>query len=161
MGRAVTPPFPAIRPAIRRTDARDMGGLARLHAGSFEERWSRDAFARVLALPSGFAFVARLEAETVGFVLGRIAADECEVLTLVVAPTQRRRGIGRALLAATLGHAQGQGVRHAFLEVAADNQPARALYAAAGFRRVGVREGYYRRGASRIDAWTLKRALEG
>jgi ribosomal-protein-alanine N-acetyltransferase len=43
-----------------------------------------------------------------------------------------------------------------FLEVAAANAPARALYAAAGYQRVGERRGYY---AGGIDALVLARPL--
>lgn len=113
----------------------------------------------MLASPESFGLIARDGAATVGFALCRVAADECEVLTLVVASRFRRHGIGRRLLDGVLERAGAHGARSVFLEVADDNVAARALYAEAGFRRVGVREGYYRRGASRIDAWTLKRTL--
>jgi ribosomal-protein-alanine N-acetyltransferase len=43
-----------------------------------------------------------------------------------------------------------------FLEVAADNTAARALYAAAGYQQVGQRRGYY---AGGIDALVLARPL--
>jgi len=161
VGRSARVTRSAAPAAIRRAEAGDAPLLVRLHAGSFDEPWSRDAFDRALAQPSGFGFVAGLEADPVGFALARVAADECEVLTLAVTPSQRRHGVGAALLAATLDHAQGLGARHVFLEVAADNLPAQAMYGAAGFRRVGVREGYFRRGARAIDAWTLERGLAG
>lgn len=145
--------------AIEPIGALDLDDLARLHAGSFEEPWSRDAFARVLAATESYGLIARDGAAATGFALCRVVADECEILTFVVAPRFRRHGIGSALLDAALARAAARGARFVFLEVAEDNVPARALYAGAGFRRVGVREGYYRRGASRVDAWTLKRTL--
>jgi ribosomal-protein-alanine N-acetyltransferase len=43
-----------------------------------------------------------------------------------------------------------------FLEVAAPNAPARALYAGRGYAQVGLRRGYY---AFDIDALVLRRAL--
>jgi ribosomal-protein-alanine N-acetyltransferase len=81
-------------------------------------------------------------------------------LTLAVAPEARRRGLGRALLDAGLAAAAASGAEAMFLEVAADNAAALALYAGAGFDRVGLRRGYYPRVAgSAADALTLRRAL--
>jgi ribosomal-protein-alanine N-acetyltransferase len=146
--------------AIAAAGALDVDGMATVHAACFDEPWSRTDFARILAAPSGFGLVARVPAGPAGFVLGRFAADECEILTLAVAPPHRRHGIAAGLLRAAMAMAAARGVHAFFLEVAEDNGPARALYAGAGFRRVGVREGYYRRGAGRVDGLTLKRGLD-
>ena len=40
--------------------------------------------------------------EICGFILGRIVAGEGEILTIVVAPDNRNKGIGAALLEGTL-----------------------------------------------------------
>ena len=76
---------------------------------------------------------------------GRTVSDECELLAMGVSPTQRRRGLGRTLLARVLARAAADGAAAVFLEVAEDNGAALALYHAAGLRLVGRREGYYRR----------------
>jgi len=76
--------------------------------------------------------------------MGRVVAGEAELLTLAVAPQERRKGLGLALLAAFDDSARAAGAESGFLEVAAANVPARALYKAAGWREVGVRRGYYR-----------------
>lgn len=47
------------------------------------------------------------------------------IVKLGVAPTHRRRGIGRALLAAALGHARAMRASRTFLHVDEDNAPAR------------------------------------
>lgn len=146
--------------AIGAAGALDLDAMAAIHARCFDEPWSRADFARILAAPSGFGLVARAGDEPAGFALARVAADECEILTLAVAPAFRRHGIGRRLLAAAVAVAAARGVHQLFLEVAEDNGAARALYAGAGFRPVGVREGYYRRGAGRVDGLTLRRGLE-
>lgn len=57
-----------------------------------------------------------------------------------------RRGVGRALMDAALGWASGRGIARVELTVAADNAPARALYAGFGF----VEEGR-KHAALRID----------
>ena len=53
----------------------------------------------------------------------------------------RRRGQGRALVTRFLAAARAQGAETAFLEVAADNTAAIALYAATGWTEAGRRRG--------------------
>ena len=56
--------------------------------------------------------------------------------------------------------AQTAGAEAMFLEVAADNAAAIALYAGAGgFVRVGARPGYYPRETGAIDALVMRRDL--
>ncbi len=78
-----------------------------------------------------------------GFVISRKAADEAEILSIVVAPARRRDGFGRALLASHLARLAEEGVAHVFLEVEDGNLPAERLYRHFGFREVGRRKGYY------------------
>jgi ribosomal-protein-alanine acetyltransferase len=73
------------------------------------------------------------------------AADEGEILNLAVAPAGRRNGLGRALVQHILEALTARGVRQVYLEVRESNAPARALYAAQGFKEVGRRQQYYRR----------------
>lgn len=128
--------------------------LAAIHAAAFPpaEHWDEAAIAAQLVLPGGFSL---LDAAG-GMVLGRIAADEAEILALAVLPEQRRRGRGRALLAAAETHAASVGGRVVFLEVSRANTAARALYAAFGYREVGRRSQYYPDGA---DALVMARSL--
>lgn len=60
--------------------------------------------------------------------------DLAGLLQMAVAPERRGRGIGTALLHAALRWAKLKGARRAWLQVEADNAPARALYHRAGFR---------------------------
>ena len=87
-----------------------------------------------------------------GFVLVRAVADEAEILTLAVAPTHRQRGIAAALLREAITVLRPGGTKTLFLEVAADNTAALALYAGAGFSPSGRRVGYYARDEGNVDA---------
>ena len=64
----------------------------------------------------------------------------------MVAPSARRKGVGRALLAAGLELARKGRAQVATLHVDESNAPARALYATMGFAVTGRREDYYRVG---------------
>ncbi len=125
---------------IRAVDPADMPVLARLHAESFPEAWDTAALASLLASPGGAALIAEPD---LGFVLIRTVADEAEVLTICVAQTARRAGLGRALLQASAAKAAQLGVKAMFLEVVTDNEAAKALYSRCGFAAVGTRKAYY------------------
>ena len=94
-----------------------------------------------------------------GFIAFNRAADEAEVVMLAVAPDACRRGIATRLLTRACAEAQANGARRTFLEVAADNDAARGLYAAAGFTAVSSRAGYYARDHGAVDAILLARDL--
>ncbi len=131
--------------------------LADLHAAAFAapRPWSAAEFAALLADPATFHV-----SEPGGFLLARTAAGEAELLTVAVDPARRRQGIGTALVAAFLERSAAAGAAEAFLEVGADNEAARSLYAAAGFTQAGLRRAYYRdAGGAPVDALVLRRAL--
>ena len=132
--------------------------LAALHARCFQtpRPWSEAEFETLLADPLVFLLV---EGDA-GLLLGRAVAGEAELLTIAVAPEARRRGLGRKLMARFLYQAQLRGVERAFLEVAADNPAAIALYESSGFQPAGMRRGYYQSPTGqRIDALVLARDL--
>ena len=70
-------------------------------------------------------------------------SDDAEVLNLVVVPEQRRKGYARRLLTVAIETVREAGVAKLFLEVAAHNVAARALYKALGFVEYGIRPRYY------------------
>ncbi len=114
------------------------GVLAAIHAEAFPagERWDDAAFAGLLATPGVFGWLD----ERGGLALARQAGGEAEILTLAVLPGSRRQGIGRLLLVAVIATVHGAPM---FLEVAADNAAALALYASSGFAPCGRRRDYY------------------
>ena len=140
----------------------DGAALAALHAAAFDQPWLADDILRFAEDRGGFALVADAGDDgseaPAGFILCRMIAGEAEVLTLAVAPAARRRGIGRALLEAAIVLARPT-ADTMFLEVAADNPGAAALYAGAGFETVGRRAGYYGRAGGSVDALVMRRAL--
>ena len=127
--------------------------MAALHAAAFvvPRPWSAAEISDLLASPLSFAL-----SEPQGFILGRVVAGEAEVLTIAVEPAAQGRGIGGRLLARFLAEAAQRGAATVFLEVAAPNGAARALYARAGFVETGLRPGYF---GSGLDAVVMRRAL--
>jgi ribosomal protein S18 acetylase RimI-like enzyme len=65
---------------------------------------------------------------------------DCYLEEVYVVPARRRRGIGRALVEAALGHARERGAGHAYLGTGEDDLGAQALYERLGFSRRGGHE---------------------
>jgi [ribosomal protein S18]-alanine N-acetyltransferase len=149
---------------LRRLGALDLDRAAAVHGESFaplgERAWTRQDLAGLLASPGVTGLLLQAEGRDAGIALCRVAADEAELLTIAVRPTERRRGAGRRLLTAVIDHAREAGAGALFLEVGADNPPARALYEAMGFRAIGTRTSYYRRGdGPLVDALVMRLSL--
>jgi ribosomal-protein-alanine N-acetyltransferase len=151
---------PACR--IRAAQSGHAAAIAAIHRELFDRPWEVDGLLRLLELPTVRAFIA--EAGTAqpfaGFILGQFAADEAEILSIGVAPAWQRRGIAGLLARELAASVAGSGAKRLFLEVAADNAPALALYRRQGFHYIGQRKGYYERhGAPFADALVLAKTL--
>ncbi len=117
---------------IRRAVPDDLAAIAAIQAASPEaSQWK----------PADYLNYACWVADDQAFIVTRdLAPDEHEILNLAVAPSARRVGLARALLAHVLQPGSGAW----FLEVRASNHPAIRLYESTGFRSSGTRQGYYR-----------------
>lgn len=132
--------------------------LAEMHARAFAGQgrgWSEMEFRDLLARPHIFVV-----GDGKGFAMGQAVAGEAELLTLATDPAARRAGRGRACLEAFEAEAQARGADRLFLEVAADNQAALALYRSEGFTELARRLRYYARPESGpVDALVLEKRL--
>jgi ribosomal-protein-alanine N-acetyltransferase len=134
--------MPAIRPASRD----DLDQLMRLAAATPESpHWDRTIYEDFLAPsdPPKRLFIAESSGNLTGFAAAQILADACELESIAVSPAARRSGIGSELLATILEWARKHAVSRVQLEVRAGNTAAIAFYERAGFRRDGLRRGYY------------------
>jgi putative acetyltransferase len=115
--------------------------------------------------PHAAVYVAESEA---GDIVGRlsIARDQHPAsrhvadVGLMVSRAYRRRGVGRALLAAAVEWARAQDVRKLELHVFPHNEPAIALYEQFGFVREGYRKQHYLRGGEYVDAILMAYAVD-
>ena len=94
----------------------------------------------------------------VAYAITSTAADEAELLNIVVAPNEQRKGLGRLLL----NHMTGMfddSIHTLFLEVRASNIGAIALYHSLDFNEVGIRPNYYPSQHGREDAIIMAQSL--
>ncbi len=140
----------------------DIEIVAKLHAKCFFDAWAPPMLRQVLGMSGSFGYVARRAGygSVVGFALGRVAADECELLSLGVEPDYRSQGIGAQLLSTAMSRAAVEKAQWFFLEVAEDNKSALRLYKNFGLTGVGQRPDYYENAdGSRTNAHTMRCAL--
>jgi ribosomal-protein-alanine N-acetyltransferase len=144
---------------IRPASPADAPALSAIERRCFSDPWSSAGFREAIAVPGGFGLIVERPGPVIaGYLLGRQACSEGEVLNLAVDPPERRRGLGAALLREGLEYLTRQGVEQVFLEVRESNQAALRLYQSHGFRVVGMRSGYYRNPPE--NAVVLRRDIE-
>lgn len=136
--------------------------LAALHRRCFvlPPPWSEADFAGFLADPHCHLSMRAEGTEVLAFALFRRVLNEAELLTLATSPDARRKGYGRALLQEGLAAVRAAGAQVCYLEVAAENAAAVALYQKFGFQQAGLRRGYYRAtGHPPMDALVFRAGL--
>jgi ribosomal-protein-alanine N-acetyltransferase len=106
-------------------------------------QWSDQAIANALEANPACHFVSLIHGQVTGFISGRRAGGEGEILNLAVKPEFRRRGLGQALVNVVLEGFHRDGVTQVFLEVRESNHAAISFYELLGFREVGRRGNYY------------------
>ena len=94
--------------------------------------------------------VAERQGEIVGYAGLYAMPPDADVQTIAVASHAEGAGIGSRLLGALIDQARMQDCAQLFLEVAAGNESALALYARHGFERQALRRGYYGPGMDAI-----------
>jgi ribosomal-protein-alanine N-acetyltransferase len=123
----------------------DLDGVLAIEEASFNNPTTRAWYEAELARPDvcTVLVIRTPDRPVAGFAAFWRVLDEMHINNLAIHPDLRGRGLGRRLLGGTLAAAHVMGVRRATLEVRRSNVAAQRLYASAGFRVVGVREGYY------------------
>jgi [ribosomal protein S18]-alanine N-acetyltransferase len=152
----------AIQPLILATRPGDGPELMALHAEGFERAWNSAEFEQLLTdrAVMGHRLRHSGQPQSAGFILSRMAADEAEILSIVLARAERGKGLARQLLAHHLSALTQQRIRTLFLEVDSANAPAIRLYRHFGFDEVGRRKSYYAKAdGSSADALVMRRGL--
>ena len=132
-------------------DAAHAGAVATLESlvmGS--DAWSEALVADELPRADRVWWAAYEGEALAGYAGGWIVDGQVQILKVGVDPAMRRRGIARELLAHVAADARDLGASRCSLEVRAGNVGAQELYAALGFRSLGVRPRYYSDGEDAV-----------
>ncbi|KAM9866407.1 N-alpha-acetyltransferase RimI [Leucobacter aridicollis] len=145
---------------LRDATLADLDEVAALEADLFgSDAWSREIVREELAGDHRRYLVLVDEGGAIrGYAGLLVVGTDGDIQTIAVAPELRGGGHGRALMVELLAEAARRGARQVFLEVRADNPPARGLYASLGFAEIGVRPRYYQ--PEGIDAIVMQLQLK-
>ena len=129
---------------IEKLKRRDLRHVLRIESKVFPEPWSVEVFNSELALRKGRQYRAAWDgADMVGYIGFMMVDDDAHMTTLATAPSFQRSGVAITLVVDGIRSLRAAGIKHISLEVAANNDPAQALYRRFGFAPVAVRKNYY------------------
>jgi ribosomal-protein-alanine N-acetyltransferase len=127
---------------IRRLTYSDLPQVIAIERRAFPTPWSLAMFVLELSKPSGICLAAVEKGRVVGYLVCSRYDTVWHLMNVAVDDSRRREGIARALLEHLFDEADGPNEQYT-LEVRPSNEPAIAMYERFGFRRAGMRRGYY------------------
>jgi len=156
----VLDPYTFMAITVRGYEAQDFAKLFKLDQACFPpgisySKWSLQYF---LGLPAADCLVAEENKHILGFILAEKNPPLAHIITLDIAPEQRRTGLGSRLLNEMERHFRFHEVRAVLLETAVENESAIAFWEHHGYRTEAVLKKYY---LGRVDAYEMRKRLEG
>jgi ribosomal-protein-alanine N-acetyltransferase len=127
---------------IRRLIYADLPHVIAIERRSFPTPWSLAMFVLELSKASGICLAALDGDELVGYCVCSRYDTVWHLMNVAIDPDRRREGIAAALLTRLFEDADKAGEQYT-LEVRPSNDGAIALYEGFGFKRAGLRKGYY------------------
>ncbi len=149
-GPVISAAGPGFAPLLSTLDQRCFGDM--------RQAWSPESVAQLLEMPSTHGFLMAVAGDPVAYAVLQHAGPELEILMIGVLPEHRQQGLGRVFMDYLIAWGRERGAESVLLDVAEDNEPAKALYGSLGFKLTATRKNYYSRRASgdlplkRLDA---------
>jgi len=133
---------------IENASIQDLDKLCKIEMECFSrEAFSKQQIASLLANYNALSLVAKINSETVGFIIGMIHIERNSlvghILTIDVLPKYRRKGIAQRLLQEIEKIFAEKNVKTCRLEVREDNVAALRLYERLGYKRISKLKYYY------------------
>lgn len=130
---------------LREYQPRDFDALCELDRACFSPAiaYSRAEMKAYLNAPGADCVVAESGEAIVGFCITAHGRKKAYIVTIDVLEAARKQGIGSALVADAEKRLTAKGVREVALDTATDNVSAIAFWQKHGYRKIGIRKGYY------------------
>ena len=143
---------------LRPYEPHDFAALQRLDQACFPAgiSYSKTTLRYFLTISSADCIVAADGKQIAGFILTGENPPLAHVITLDVAETHRRHGVGSALLAESEKNLTLRGVRSILLETAIENEAGVAFWKRHGYRIEAILKRYY---LGKLDAYEMRKIL--
>ena len=143
---------------IRQYEPHDFAALYRLDQACFPPgiAYSKTMLRYFLAQDGAECLAAVDGAKIVGFVLSEENPPLAHIITLDVAESHRRHGVGTALVRESEANLRFRGVRTVLLETATTNEAGIAFWERHGYRKEAVLKNYY---SGQLDAFEMRKKL--
>jgi len=143
---------------LRPYEPHDFAALHRLDQACFPAgiSYSKTTLRYFLTISSADCILAADGKQIAGFILTEENPPLAHVITLDVAETHRRHGVGSALLAESEKNLTLRGVRSILLETAIENEAGVAFWKRHGYRIEAILKRYY---PGKLDAYEMRKIL--
>ncbi len=98
--------------------------------------------------------------ELLGFAILHQVFEDATLMDICVKPSEKGKGIGKALMQQLVDSAVGEGAERIMLEVRVSSDNAISLYRHFGFEETGIRAGYYKLPQGIEDALLMERCSD-
>jgi ribosomal-protein-alanine N-acetyltransferase len=143
---------------IRQHEPHDFAALYKLDQACFPPgiAYSKTMLRYFLSQEGAECLVAIDGAKIVGFLLSEENPPLAHIVTLDVAESHRRKGVGSELLRESESHLAFREVKTVLLETATSNEAGIAFWERHGYRKEAVLKNYY---PGRLDAFEMRKKL--
>ena len=127
---------------IRKSEPEDIATILQIERENFPDPWSVKSITDTLNQPSNLCLTGERAGEVIGYLFATLI-DKGEILAISVSKEMKRQGVGEALINELICVAAKRNIQSLILEVRESNQEAISFYEKMGFKKDGVRPGYY------------------
>ena len=128
---------------IRQMELDDLDEVMAIEKSLFTVPWTETGFFSFLLRDDTMFLVAEDRQNIVGYCGVVMVLDQGDITNVGVLESCQGCGVGRQLVQALIAKTQERGVPCLYLEVRESNARAIGLYESLGFKKVGIRKGYY------------------
>ena len=129
---------------IQRMTPQHLDGALKIENECFSHPWTRENLENELNNPTSVFYAALENDGVIGYIGMSTVIDEGYIFNVAVTESQRKKGIGFALICEIVTYCKKNNFAFVTLEVRQSNQKAISLYSHFGFIKVGERKSYYR-----------------
>jgi ribosomal-protein-alanine N-acetyltransferase len=136
---------------IKEMTLSDLNDVYNLEIKAYEYPWEKNIL-RGCVINKYDCFIATIDKQIVGYLITKISSPESHILNLTIDKNYRNNGIASQFLEMVILKCRLLKSNIIFLETRLSNLPAISLYIKFGFKKIGLRQNYYKSRNGRENA---------